>query len=81
MIISSKTGITPGSARAGYAIPTIASKLDPVNIVVYCNTLPNFYLTICIWPLDLVPSHEPNLTSSVTKLPARFPDPKNILAF
>ena len=28
-----------------------------------------------------MPSHDPNLTSSVTKFPARFPDPKNILAF
>ena len=34
-----------------------------------------------IYPLDFVPSHEPSLTSSVTKLPARFPDPKKILAF
>ena len=29
----------------------------------------------------MVPSHDPSLTSSVTKFPARFPDPKKILAF
>jgi len=34
-----------------------------------------------IYPFDVEPSHEPILTSSIKKCPARDPDPKVILAF
>jgi hypothetical protein len=38
----SKMGVTPFLARAGYAKPTIASKLVPVKMVCYFSTFPNF---------------------------------------